>query len=576
MAEYIQDCEGKDFLDEQLLAKHLATCFCLYVSQRGDKQAIPTTMLDDIVIPLYLKANKEYIQEDEEWWKRVIPEIFEQFKGSLLLSLVGKVQTANTKPNTKPNTKSAITVNTSTKNSNNIRIAVKKNEKNNVHKLLVAWLKQIKWTMNTNKLEKYLQEQGVNRWLWDTKKNIESWTDGLKNILHIPLREWKIDDGKSWHIPQENKLKRKKGSIQRKETYDFDKLQSFLGKIADLMYEDDTIVCYKYTSESQAVLIVVEIERLNGVNRKSIVVLCTDSQPRAIYVLKDVDSLEKFVKNNWYDFTIHDIYQCLIAQYKEKETNIFRVKTAHSDTNWIQEFENLTRWRLQKNDLVSHPHNDEDDTNDLENVVENTVENAVDDTDATENTDKIQEHITTQRVVNYILNPSEAIEPCDKDLIIDLKIYLHEYFKHDEETMKRLFSSSTYTKYAHKINKKLENNKNWNHKKFLQTVSYSDFLELFKDEKASHVDYAMHENYVQYEVIQLRELAAVETMQWILADIFCEGEGNLLAETLSTMQSSTFTQEAKKWNSEVWDELQKRRYIFDSIRYTKQYLWYST
>lgn len=59
-------------------------------------------------------------------------------------------------------------------------------------------------------------------------------------------------------------------------------------------------------------MLVVQIARLNGVDRCKTVVMCDDLQPRATYVLDGVACLEDFVADAGYKFTIHDVYQCLI------------------------------------------------------------------------------------------------------------------------------------------------------------------------------------------------------------------------------------------------------------------------
>jgi hypothetical protein len=179
-------------------------------------------------------------------------------------------------------------------------------------------------------------------------------------------------------------------------------------------------------------------------------------------------------------------------------------------------------------------------------------------------------------VFNYIFSPPNTINSNDADIILDLKILLHELYNNDQESntdfINKLFDKDSYTKYAHKLNKKLENDPQRKHGKFLQTISYSEFLELFKDVKGVQIMHKMHENYVQYMIFQLRELPDPETMKQIVADIFCDGRKDDLQKTLADLQSWQFTLQSKQWNNNLEGEQQKKWYIFDGISYTKRYL----
>ena len=489
---YVGTLDFATLLDDDQLGEILARWFCLYASQ--DMREAPEAILARVVESCYFQAQRYCLCTDEEQTS-TYPEKWEQFKQSTLFSYL-----------------------TTSKAPWGNRICVVPNDKKmSLRRLLATWYSVVKHTMDTSLLKRYLSSEDLLPTARSMSWCRDNFVTDTQTMLNIPVHHATIQDG----TPDGSSLSTRSRARTRGVRYEkpaslhYKKIDGLLEKISLLLKEDDYVSCTLHVSPAWTKMLVVQIARLNGVDRCKTVVMCDDLQPRATYVLDGVACLEDFVADAGYKFTIHDVYQCLIWAKNQQPDKVHRVLLARTD-------QHLDSW-------------------------------------------------TVVKTLNYIFNPAQIVKMWD-DAAADLRMILHDLYHQDPDRLLPLFAADSYHKHAHKLNKYLESCDAWQHDAYLSTLSYHSFLETLKDPKITFPNFKMHENYVHYSVMDLRELPDRDMMSCLLADMFCDGDLSALEDTLSQISNADFRPRVKERNKELTTDAQKRRYLFDSLGYTQQYL----
>jgi hypothetical protein len=447
---YMKPIPFESIVDEGALIGYLIATITAYPVRERAQASLQQKLhglLSQLLAHLYLQANKSCI---EHWGVNL--EKSQQLKQSLLYSLLSNSQ----------------------------------------HKVSLEHIANTHTFSLSNEAYAHIISKMRNQYvLWTSKGIFEKlFTPKTVNIrepfiAHGSLKDVPLQHIKDWVLTPWVWYVRKQSNRRQHYTHQtYYSISDVYTKITSLQQPGDNITFKRYLSESETLLMVISLHRLNGVEREKTIVVCDDpKQPRATYIIDWNDDFQTVLETAWYTMTINGIYQYL---YDKKKNTILGDDYRHD--------KDIHRIITSKSEQMS-----------LDAMRDNTV----------------------KRIIDYALNPKETLtktyistHATDAEI---LKLILVDLLEKSEEKRSRLLDKDTYSLLAHKANKVLiAHNERWPYKPLLATDknAYATFLEIIKDPKITFPAFKMQKNYVHYIMHELKEIPDHASYRDIITSIF--------------------------------------------------------